>query len=358
MRYSLTLALALVAAALGAATASADTTIVRPSATALINAPWSVSPIGGDAAAVLADAVTAPAVPSTTGDLLSAGTGSGAYVGVTLPAPSLPAGATPTAVTAWIYAGVGSTQNLTPSLWTGSTLLGWTSYTAGPAAWHSFTLSPTPSAAQLTQLTLVLRTDGNAGVPPTKVYAAYLAVDTPAAPGGAPAAGGAVGVETPDAAATSDTPDAETGQPATAGLGRALTDDAPLAELAPPIVIAAPPIIDLPVQAKALPVSLSCPADADGACRGTVQIQLLGAPPARRAHARAARCARGCRVIGESSFTIAAGRRKPVKVRLRPTALKLIPRGHSARVKITVTSRDRGHRASTTSQTVTVRRGA
>jgi len=77
----------------------------------------------------------------------------------------------------------------------------------------------------------------------------------------------------------------------------------------------------------------------------------------RRGHARSARCARGCRVIGQSSFTIAAGGHKPVKVKVRRTAMTLIPRGHAARVRITVTSRDAKHRATTSTRTVTVRRG-
>ena len=354
MRCKLIGVLALAVCALTAGTASAATTIVRPNGTTSIDPAWAVSPAGAHADAVLADAVTQPAPPSTTGDFLSAGSALGAYTVVTFPAPDLPAASVPSAVTLWFYASVGLPQTLTASLYSGSDLLGFASYGylfAPTPGWHHISLIPAPSAAQVSQLVLKLRTDWSAGAPPTRVYAAYAQIDASDGPlRGAAALPGSGDSPAPGAG--------DDGGGDTPGTADATPGGTPLPALAPPVVIVAPPTIELPAQPRAVPVELSCPPDAVRACRGLVRIELLGAAPVRRGHARAARCARGCRVIGQSSFTIAAGGHKPVKVKLRPTAMRLIPRGHAARVRITVTSRDaKGHRASTTSRTVTLQRG-
>ena len=350
MRRTLTLTLALAAAACGAAPASAATIIWRPSATSTFQSPWMTLPFGARADAVLADQVTQPAAPSTAGDLLTAGTGNGAYTGVTFPGASLPAGVEPTNVTAWVYAQVGTAQALTLSLWRGMTLLGSTSLTTGgTAGWRSYSLSPTPTAGQLAQLGLALRTDGTAGMPTTtKVYAAYAQIDVPdppAAPDGRQ--------DTTELAPVTPPTDGDTD----GELSDALGSEPPAAKPAPAVVIAAAAAIALPAQSRTLPVDLSCPSDALGFCRGRVRIELLGAMGrARHRRARAARCARGCRVIGESPFTIAAGKSRPVRVHLGQMAMRLIPRGRSARVRISVTSRDRGHATTTSTRVVTLRR--
>src|SRR5436853_5795333 len=113
MRTTLTLILALAAFALATATAAAATTILRPNATTMIQSPWTVSPFGTTADAVLDDAVVQPSAPSTAADLVTvSGRAAGPYVMLSFPAPNLPAGTAPTAVTAWIYTSVGAGQTL------------------------------------------------------------------------------------------------------------------------------------------------------------------------------------------------------------------------------------------------------
>src|SRR3954451_24597711 len=233
MRVAPILVLALAALALGAAPAGAATVIVRPNATTKLDLAWAVT-TGKTADAVLADVVTHAGTPSTSGDRLTAGFGPGSAT-VSFPAPSLPAGATPTAVTAWVYASVGILQMLTPSVWSGGDRLGQVSWMPGSAAWRSIPLSPAPAADRLSAMTLDLRTDGLIGITNTKVYAAYLQVDAVSADK----------VAGPVAAVT-DPADGEdpSGEPAPAA--------------ASPTVVS-PATVELPPFANAVPVSVSCP---------------------------------------------------------------------------------------------------
>ena len=173
MRDAPVLALLVSVLALGAAPASATTVIVRPNATTQLDHAWSVSS-GVTADAALADAITHTVTPPAGGDRLIAGLGPGSAT-LSFPAPSLPAGATVTGATAWVYTSVGILQVLTPSVWSGSDRLAQGTWLAGTAAWRSIALQPT--AAQLSALTLDLRTDGLIGFTNSTVSAAYLQVD-------------------------------------------------------------------------------------------------------------------------------------------------------------------------------------
>jgi hypothetical protein len=87
-----------------------------------------------------------------------------------------------------------------------------------------------------------------------------------------------------------------------------------------------------------------------------VRIELAAAEAKRGAKARAARCARGCRVIGDSPFTIAAGKQRPVRVKLRPAAYKALPRGRTVRAQVTISSRDQRNRAVSVTRSVAIHR--
>jgi hypothetical protein len=332
MRTMSVAVLALAAIALGAVPAGASTVIVRPNATTKLDLAWAVT-TGKTADAVLADVVTHTATPVTSGDQLTAGFGPGSAT-VSFPAPSLPAGATPTAVTAWVYASVGILQMLTPSVWSGADRLAQTSWLPGSAAWRSIPLSPAPGVDRLSAMTLDLRTDGLIGITNTKVYAAYLQVDAVSAD------------KVAGPAATLTGPAADDGEDA----GEA----APAA--ASPTVVG-PATVELPASAKAVPIGVSCPAETAGGCRGRVVLELAPAPAKTRGRkARAARCARGCRVIGESGFTVAAGKQKPVRVKLRRAAFKTLPRGATVKARVSVSSRDRRGRLTTATRNISIHR--
>src|SRR3954452_5170855 len=328
MRVAPILVLALAALALGTAPAGAATVIVRPNATTKLDLAWAVT-TGKTADAVLADVVTHAGTPSTSGDRLTAGFGPGSAT-VSFPAPSLPAGATPTAVTAWVYASVGILQMLTPSVWSGGDRLGQVSWTPGGAAWRSIPLSPAPAADRLSAMTLDLRTDGLIGITNTKVYAAYLQVDAVDKVAG------------PAAAVTDPAAGADPG------------GEAAPAPASPSVV--SPATVELPASAKAVPLTVSCPAETAGACRGRVVIELLTAAKTHGRKARAARCARGCRVIGDSPFTVAAGKQKPVGVKLRRAAFKMLPPGKTITPRVSVSSRDKRGRLTTASRNISIHR--
>jgi hypothetical protein len=325
--------------ALGAAPAGAATVIVRPNATAQLDPVWSVSS-GGTADGALADAITHAVTPTASSDRLTAGFGPGSAT-LSFPAPSLPAGATVTGATAWVYSSVGILQLLTPSVWSGSDRLAQTTWLPGAAAWRSIALKP--SAAQLSGLTLDLRTDGLIGLSNSTVYAAYMQVDA----------------TTPDRVAA-------TGSAAPADAGDDAGDDgedaaAPQAAAPGAATVVTPATVELPATAKAVPVEVGCPADAVAPCRGRVRIELLATAPAKkkargRAKARSARCARGCRVIGDAPFTVAAGKRKPVRVKLKTAAYKLLPRGRTVKARVTVSSRDQHGRLTSATRSIAIHR--
>jgi len=346
IRRRLLVGVAATVACLPAAPAAAATYVLRPSVTYPSFSTWTTSPAGADLAGVLDDAVTRPAAPSTSGDYVqSAGAANGQWVSSYLAAPALGAGAAPTAARLYVYAQVGSVSTLTFTLWAGMQSIGYASVPAGsPAGWYSATATAPPSAAAAGHLALTLRIDAAMGATATRVYAAVAEVDTngpPAAPAALPAD-------------TADTPPADDVVPAPVPAAPSVPS-APAAQ----IDVAAPLV--LPAGAFALPVPLACPATVAGACRGTVVLRLAGSAPrgkSTRARARAARCARGCRVIGEGRFEVAAGKTRRVPVKIAKAARNLVAGGRAIRATAVVTTRDATGRAIVVSEPVTIRGGS
>jgi hypothetical protein len=100
-------------------------------------------------------------------------------------------------------------------------------------------------------------------------------------------------------------------------------------------------------------IPISCPADAPGGCHGTITIRLTQ-PRARRAQAFAARCARGCRSLGSTSYQAGAGKTKRVRVHMASYGRKLLAQRKRLRVSVTVTNVS-GSLTATTTFSVTLR---
>jgi hypothetical protein len=318
--------------ALGAAPAGAASVIVRPNATKQLDFAWSLWS-GATADAALADPILHTATPASSGGRIIAGLGPGSAT-LSFPAPVLPDGAVVTGATVWVYTSVGMLQKLTPSVSSGPDQLAQATWTSGSAAWRSIAFTPT--AAQLSDLTLDLRTDGLIGITNSTVSAAYLQIDASAPDGATGADVDAIGDEPGDAAPA-------TAAPAT-------------------VTVVTPATVELPAAAKAVPVQVACPSDATAPCRGRVRIELLAAAPAKKGHgkgkarARSARCARGCRVIGDAPFTVAAGTSKPVKIKIKNAAYKMIPRGRTVKARVTVSSRDEHGHLTSTARSISIHR--
>jgi YVTN family beta-propeller protein len=92
-------------------------------------------------------------------------------------------------------------------------------------------------------------------------------------------------------------------------------------------------------------ISLGCPANASGGCHGIVAI-TIAEPPAGRA--RAARCGRGCRPLGTTSYEARAGQKVRVRVHIASFGRRLLARRHSVRVTLTATSVSGGRTATLT----------
>ena len=350
LRRRLLVPLAAALACLPAAPAAAATYVLRPSATYPTFSSWTTSPAGADLAGVLDDAVTRPAAPSVSGDYVqSIGAANGQWVSTYLAAPSLASGETPTAARLYVYAQVGSMSTLTFTLWAGTQSIGYATLPAGsPAGWYTATATAPSSATAAGHLALTLRVDAATGATATRVYAAAAEVDTTGAPA-APPSGPAPAADTPPADDVVSAP-----------------VPAPRAPAAPPVASAPAAQIDatapllLPAGAPALPVPLACPAIAAGGCRGTVVLRLAESAPreksrSRRARARAARCARGCRVIGEGRFDVAAGKTKRVRVKIAKAARNLFAGGRTVRATAVVTTRDATGRATVVTKPVSIR---
>ena len=82
-------------------------------------------------------------------------------------------------------------------------------------------------------------------------------------------------------------------------------------------------------------IPLRCPASATNGCRGTIRITLFE-PRAKRAMAVVARCARGCRTLGGSSYEARAGQKINVRMHIASFARRLV---HSRkRLSVTLTA--------------------
>jgi virginiamycin B lyase len=107
------------------------------------------------------------------------------------------------------------------------------------------------------------------------------------------------------------------------------------------------------------PMTVSCPVSAVDGCHGTIVLRAVPKPPSssrkgRKATARASRCARGCRPLGQAKFDAKAGKRRRVSVKLSAAGRSAL--AHSVRVKAraTVTTVIDG-RSTTVTRTVTLR---
>jgi hypothetical protein len=333
-----------------AAPADAATYVLRPSATPLQAAGWTANPAGQAAHALLDDEVVQPQTPSTSTDLLTAGSGLGQTLSVSFDTGAVPAGETVTDARVWLHARA-VTRALALSTWSGIFVQDLGSVAVGSAGWTSLSVSKTAISSPVPP-TLTVMGDKATG---STVEAAYLEVTT-VDPAAAPEPTGAVALPAVPGALLPSGKAAKEPAPAAAGAD-------PTPTTGPAALVALPPAIETIVAdatARTVPVDLACPPDASGACRGRIVFAMVGLAKARfkKARARAARCARGCRVIGEGNFTIASGRRKPIKVKLRKSAFRLLPKGGSARVRVTITSRDRAHAPTRTSRIITLQRAA
>lgn len=340
------------ALALAPAAARADTYVVRPTSTGYQDPAWTTSPAGEDLAVALADPIAEPDVPSLSSDYATASsTQNQAWASVALATPAVPAGQSASALTAWFYVRPGAGQSLSLSVWTGGFILGYKTIAAGqPAGWYSVSYSGSLSGSALSHLVLALDAGSGQGTPGPAAYAEYAEVTAPGA--GQPAGGGSTGATT------------TTGGGDVAGTPGA--PEAPAAVLSAPTVVlpGLAAVQTLAGPAPHLGVNLECPATSVGGCHGVVTLRLLGAPRplhGRRsghaqARARDSRCARGCRNLTRESFSVAAGRRRRVRLPLGRMALAMIPRGTEVRARLTVSSHDAVHPSSTVVRTVTLRR--
>lgn len=111
------------------------------------------------------------------------------------------------------------------------------------------------------------------------------------------------------------------------------------------------------VVAGRAPMTVSCPATAAGGCHGT--IVLRAAPTTtpsrkRKATARASRCARGCRPLGQAKFDAKAGKRRRVSVKLSAAGRGALARAARVKARATVTTVIDG-KSTTVTRTVTLR---
>jgi virginiamycin B lyase len=112
------------------------------------------------------------------------------------------------------------------------------------------------------------------------------------------------------------------------------------------------------VVAGRAPMTVRCPAAAVGGCHGT--IVLRAAPTTtrsstkRKAKARASRCARGCRPLGQAKFDAKAGKRRRVSVKLSAAGRGALARAARVKARATVTTVIDG-KPTTVTRTVTLR---
>jgi YVTN family beta-propeller protein len=118
-----------------------------------------------------------------------------------------------------------------------------------------------------------------------------------------------------------------------------------------PVVIAAASVAATPRGEVLLEVS--CPLTATGGCHGRITL-LLSEPSARRARAHAARCARGCRSLGSTTYEARAGQTKRVRVHMASFGRKLLAQRKSLHVTLIATD-TAGSQTATTVLRITLR---
>jgi hypothetical protein len=318
---------AFAASALAVPAAQADI-VVRPVKTWNQDPTWLVTPSLSTPAAVLDDDVLQPQAPDTT-DYLS-GTAKGTFdTAVGIASPALADGQSVTGATAWVYAGTGPNQWLTVSLWSGFNVLAWRAFPPGQAAaWRSVPVTQAVTSDQAKSLALLLRTDNSANTGWGRVSAAYVDLTTIGDP--------APQESTPPPA---DEPPAGTGP-------------AP-----PPEVDILERVVKVTIHRghPVAPLTLSCPTSAATRCRVQLTIRLLPSGSTRRL-AVGARCGRGCRPIGNGSYTVAQGHRRKVRVRMSLRTGQVFGHRRRAKTRITVDSRDASGRRAVSNDVVTLTR--
>jgi hypothetical protein len=336
---------ALVSAALAAlaiaAPASAATYVARPTST--LFSAWTTAPLGADLYSVLDDPVARPATPTIAGDEAHTDKAGVWSARVRVAAPSIPASETPTAARLAVYAEVGPPSTLTVTMYSGLLPLRTLMLAAGTKPGWYASADVALNGSVPGDLQLSFDDVRGSGPGPTRVSAASIEVDTRSA---AAAAGPA---DAPAATPVGDDTPADGDQPSSPA-GNGDGDGPPAAQLVTPATIALAP------AASAVPFALGCPAGAASACRGTIVLQVAGAAPPKRGRARAARCARGCRTIGQASFQVAAGKKKKVKVKIAHAARNLFARGRTVHATAVVTTRDAAGSTTVVRHPVSIRR--
>ncbi len=105
------------------------------------------------------------------------------------------------------------------------------------------------------------------------------------------------------------------------------------------------------------PMTVRCPVTAVGGCYGTIVLRAAPSTSAsgkRKATARASRCARGCRPLGQAKFDAKAGKQRRVSVKLSATGRSALGRVGRVKARATVTTVIAG-RTTTATRTVTLR---
>jgi hypothetical protein len=325
--------------------ASAATYLLRPNNTTSLQSGWSVTPGTSTADAVLNKPVAHPTAPSTS-SYVTAGPGStNYYAGVSVsPAPTFQTGETLQSTTAWAYLNTVPSQPMVVSLWrfvwfAGYQQVGATTVPAGsPAGWYSVATQTQLNTFDLHNLSIGLQPTGTGSG--SRVYAAYVEVDTndPSQSPSTPSAPSAPTVS------TSPVPTVPT----------TVKSNSPLA----PISLAVP-VIKLAPTATSISVPLKCAPGTPHGCTGELVLTLTASPPAKasaagRPRAVTARCARGCRVLGHTKFSIVAGGSKKVKVHLAHSASRLFHGRHSVNLLATTTMHDGAGHTQTSTVPLTV----
>jgi hypothetical protein len=101
-------------------------------------------------------------------------------------------------------------------------------------------------------------------------------------------------------------------------------------------------------------MTVKCPAIAAGGCHGTIVLRATQSPGKRKAAARASRCARGCRPLGQAKFDAKAGKRRRVSVKLSAAGRGALARAVRVKARATVTTVVNGG-STTVTRTVTLR---
>ncbi|HEV7492332.1 virginiamycin B lyase family protein [Baekduia sp.] len=104
------------------------------------------------------------------------------------------------------------------------------------------------------------------------------------------------------------------------------------------------------------PMTVRCPGSAVDGCRGTIVLRAVpkGSSGKTKATARASRCARGCRPLGQAKFKVKGGKRGRVSVKLSAAGRSAVAHGARVKARATVTTVIDG-KSMVTTRTVTLR---